>query len=367
MDVVGGAGDDDGLGAEIDGDGGGGGVGSIGGAAGEGLGEDGGDVGDLGGAGLEDAGELDGGGAIGELGVGTGGGSEATGDGGLVDAGDEGLDLVELAWEGCGDDEAVLGGVGDDAGLGGGGGGGLVGGGDAGDCLTDDVGELLGLDGGGVVDADVPAGSVLLLEAVDELLGEGEAFLGPEEDEGARGLIIDGGEVVVGVRGEDLEGLGVGVVGGALGAVAMPKVRLRRSEMMEPEALRRVKVRIWRSAGVEASRVARRARTRWMLERRSVMTMRRLRPRGATEPALESMGVMDSETSRGSRPWRSRTTETTSPGRTSGAGSEPRRMGMGRERMSLKGTRRSCWPASRSMTPFMERMRLRVSRASGNE
>ena len=214
LDIVQGAGDHDRLGGAIDGDGGGGGGGAVGGAAGEGLGEDGGDVGDLTGARSEDAGELDGSGLVRGAAGGEGGGGAAALDGALVDAGDELLDLFELAGDGSGDDEAVLLGVGDDAGLGGGVGGGFVGASDGGDGLADDVGQFLGFDGLGVIDADVPGGAVLLFELVDQLFGEGEAFVGAEEDEGSGGFVVDGGDVVLGIRRENVHSLGVGIEGG---------------------------------------------------------------------------------------------------------------------------------------------------------
>ena len=126
------------------------------------------------------------------------------------------LDLVELAGEGRGDDDAVEREVGDDAGLGGGGGGGFVGGGDAGDGLADQVRQLVRFHRLRVVDADVAGRTFLLLELVHQLLGQRQAFRRPEEQQGPRGVVVHRGHVVGGIRRQDLHGLGVRVEGGPL-------------------------------------------------------------------------------------------------------------------------------------------------------
>ena len=104
--------------------------------------------------------------------------------------------------------------------------------------------------------------------------------------------------------------------------------------------------------------------TRWMLTKRSVRIRPRPRDRVATDPAVESRLVIDSEISFASRFLSSKTTVTTSPGRTPSALSPPRRMRKGVCGSSLKGSTRRKFPSSTTICPFIDKMTFSVSKAS---
>ena len=195
LHVAGGSRDHDALAAGFHRDAGGRNLLAVGQGLGEGFGQDLADVLHFRGAGAEDTGDLNDlrlGGRAGH------GGASGAVDG-LVQSVDQGFDLVGHAGQGSSDDQSVGVLLGDDPGLGGGRRSRFVGGGDTRDGLTDHVGQLLGLDDLGGVNADIAGSGSTVFETGDEFVGQRQSLTGSEEDQRAGSVIVHGRHVVVGI------------------------------------------------------------------------------------------------------------------------------------------------------------------------